>query len=111
MFLSKELKVRPIPCIFRHIREYLFCLPILPPYLIILLPLWYIFIPLDLGCLSLLPLDLNLLTVYTIFSPLQRINRDQVDSLFETKTLPNNDQSAPNLVIRLPLGFVASNPS
>ena len=38
-------------------------------------------------------------------------NRDQVDSLLETTTLPNPGQDAPDLLIHLPLGLIASTTS
>ena len=41
------------------------------------------------------------------FSPLQERNREHIDSLLETTTLPNLDQDAPDLGINLPLGVVA----
>ena len=64
-------------------------------------------LPLELGCLLFLPLDTNILSVYTIDSPPQRRNHDQFESLLETTILPNLDQYAPDLGIRLPLGLVA----
>ena len=60
-----------------------------------------------LGCLLLIPLDPNLLFVYTIASPPQRRNREQIHSLSETTTIPNLDQATPDLGIYLPLGMVA----
>ena len=42
-----------------------------------------------------------------IASPLQGRNREQIDSLLETTTLPNLDQAAPDLGIHLPLGVIA----
>ena len=36
------------------------------------------FLPLELGCLSLLPLDPNISSVYTLASPPQRRNREQM---------------------------------
>ena len=49
--------------------------------------------------------------MYTLDSPLQRRNREQIDSLLETTTLPNLDQTAPDIGIRLPLGVVDVNTS
>ena len=69
------------------------------------------FLPLELGSLLLLPLEPNIISVQTLASPLQRRNREQIDSLLETTTLPNLDQAAPDLGIHLPLGLVAFNTS
>ena len=46
-------------------------------------------------------------SVQTLAFRLQRRNRENVDSLLETTTLPNLDQAAPDLGINLPLGVVA----
>ena len=64
-------------------------------------------LPLDLGSLLLIPLETNLLYVYTLAYPPKIRNQNQVESLLETTTLPNLDQAAPDLGISLPLGFVA----
>ena len=55
--------------------------------------------------------DPNILSVQTLASTVQRRNREQIDSLLETTTLPNIYQAAPDLVIHLPLGMVALNSS
>ena len=65
------------------------------------------FLPLDLGCSLFLPLEPNLQSVYTLAYPLQRRNREQIDSLLETTTFPNLVQAAPDLGIHLTLGVVA----
>ena len=61
----------------------------------------------ELGFLIFLIMEPNLLSVYTLASPPQRRNRYWVDSLLETSTLPNLDQAATDIKIRLPLGLVA----
>ena len=45
-------------------------------------------------------------TRITLAFTLQRRNREQIDSLLDTTTLPNLDQSAPDIGINLPLGVV-----
>ena len=64
------------------------------------------FLPLELGCLFLLPMEPNSPSVYTLASTLQRGDHEQTDSLLEKNTLPNIDQAAPDLGIHLPLGVV-----
>ena len=64
-------------------------------------------LPLELSCLLLLPMEPNILSIYTLDYPLQRRNREQIDSLLDTTTRPNIDRAAPDLVIRIPLGMVA----
>ena len=64
-------------------------------------------LPLELGLLLLLPLETNPPSVWTLDYPLQRRNREQINSLLETTTLPNIYQAAPDLGIHLPLGVVA----
>ena len=61
------------------------------------------FLPLELGCLLLLLLEPNLLSVYTLASTLQKRNREQIESFLETTTLPNLDQASPDLGVHLPL--------
>ena len=58
-----------------------------------------------------LPLEPNILYVYTLASPIHRRNREHIDPLLDTTTLPNIDQAAPDLGIHLPLGLVAFNTS
>ena len=67
------------------------------------------FLPLEHGCLLLLPLEPNLPSVYNIASPPQKKNRDQVDSLLDKTTIPNIDQADPDIGIILPLGLVVLN--
>ena len=51
-------------------------------------------------------MEQNPLSVWTVVSPLQRRNCEQIDSLLETTTIPIIDQVAPDLGIHLPLGVV-----
>ena len=65
------------------------------------------FLTMELGCLLLLPLDPNIISEYDLDYNLHRRNREQIDSLLETTTLPNLDQAAPDIGIHLTLGMVA----
>ena len=65
------------------------------------------FLPLELGCLLLLPLEPNLISVYNLAYPPHIINRYQFESLFDKTTPPNIDQAAPDLGICLQFGLVA----
>ena len=107
LFMNKELRNCPLPCIILCKGMRIYCLQTLPPYLNIEQLLWYMFVPLELGCLLFPLLEPNLLSVYTIASTLQRRNFDKVEPLLETTTIPNLDQYAPDLEICLPLGLVA----
>ena len=62
----------------------------------------------ELGCLLLLLLDPKILSVWTLVSTTQIRNIDKVDSLLDTTTLPNPDESSPDLGIILPLGLIDS---
>ena len=49
----------------------------------------------------------NLLSVTTLASTPQRINRNHIESLLDTTNIPNLDQAAPDLGILLPLGLLS----
>ena len=57
----------------------------------------------EIGWLLFPPLEPNILSVYNLDFPLQIRNREQIESLLETTTIPNLDQAAPNIGNNLPL--------
>ena len=64
-------------------------------------------LPQNMGCLLFLSLEPNILSMYTLDYPPQRINRNYVDSILDTTTVPIIDQDSPDLGILLILGMTA----
>ena len=63
-------------------------------------------LPLELGWLLFIPLESNLIAVYTLASSIHKRNFEHIDYLLETTSIINIDQYAPDIGINIPLGLV-----